>query len=228
MPDATFTVEEVNEALSILPWLGGNRAHEWDEIVFIDFVEGTPVYTFPEGGSRLLPCHGKVVVTGEIGPDLGVLKSHSRNGARVIDKGLKPCRAKIKLSVWDDIGFRSIEALSRFFEPRKRKLSRSAFRIKHPALAQMGVNTVVFEKLIPLAESGTQGMLTTEITVVEWYAPVQRKKNVSHTVVAAQDPGSVLDPFSGTNRSPSATQFNHLTPAQRALFLNPSRTNTGP
>lgn len=207
----------------VLPAIGTSTGFAWDEIVFSTTMYGT--LEFPPGGAGTdLPAvpgvHGKVEVTCEGGREFGTHKAPGKDGHRIVDKGYVAAKGKITLTAWDQDGLDRLGFIIDAFQAKKRFKERTPIEVHHPTIAAHSVSKIVATLVSgPEPASDLKGAFKATISFMEWF-PTPRKKNVTHTVVAAGIAPGRFDPtLNGTNR-PNL-------PAN-AINYTPSTTNTNP
>lgn len=207
----------------VLPAIGTQTGFAWDEIVFSTTMYGTLV--FPPGGAGTdIPAVpgvcGKVEVTCEGGREFGTHKTPGKDGHRIVDKGYVAAKGKITLTAWTQDGLDVIPFILDAFQAKLKPKDRTPIEVHHPTIAAHKVNKIVATLVSgPEPDSSLKGAFKTTISFMEWF-PTPRKKNVTHTVVAAQIAPGRLDPTLGGTNRPNL-------PAN-AINFTPSQTNTNP
>lgn len=95
------------------------------------------------------------------------------SGGTIVDKGYDLAKVTVSVSLWTPEHFRIWGALLEVIQPRAGR-RRDAVAIYHPALAALGISSVVVEKISSIEHSGTSGIFKAGFESIQYNPPMRR------------------------------------------------------
>lgn len=104
-----------------------------------------------------------------VGRKIDVKKSKGSDGATLKDEGYQLAKLTIRLTIYSESDWRSLQALLPTVHPKRKGGVRTPLEITNPQANLLGISQIYIDKIgIPKKPTSGDGLLTLDMSAIEW------------------------------------------------------------